>query len=135
MTVDVFKRLQEYVGREYRVDYNCAHLSADVQLDVFNKVVHLPAAAPGGQAGQRRLIRSMQDEMAVRIDVPFPGCAVLLSEPATDGGDLLHIGTVAVRVGEVFVLHNSAKLGSAQFDTLDDLQRMGMRFEGYFAWK
>lgn len=131
MTVDVFKRLQEYVGREYRVGtYDCAHLAADVQADLFGRRVALPGVHPGGVAGQRATINAMRDELAVQISVPVPGCAVLLSE-----GEMLHIGTVALRHGEVLVLHNSAKMGSAQFDTLEDLQRFGMKFEGFFAWR
>ena len=130
MTDDMLSRFQQYVGREYRVDYNCAHLARDVQFDQFAKVVHLPDTQPGGRAGQRRAILSMRDELAARIDVPFPGCAVLLEE-----GGLLHIGSVALRMGEPWILHNSAKLGSAQLKPLADLQRMGMRFEGWYAWK
>lgn len=128
---DVFQRLQAYVGREYCPQtYDCAHLAADVQADLFGRHVGLPGVHPGGHAGQRRLILSMRDELAARIAVPFPGCAVMLAE-----GDLLHIGTVALRFGEPWVLHNSAKLGSAQFQSLADLQRFGMRLEGYYAWK
>ena len=131
MTDDVFQKLQGYVGREYHVGtYDCAHLAADVQADLFGRAVELPGVHPGGQAGQRRAILAMRDELAARIDVPFPGCAVMLEE-----GGLLHIGTVALRFGEPWVLHNSAKLGSAQFKPLADLQRMGMRFEGWYVWK
>lgn len=131
MTVDVFKRLQEYVGREYRVGtYDCAHLAADVQAELFGRDVALPGVHPGGVAGQRAAINAMRDELAVQIQVPIPGCAVLLSE-----GSVLHIGTVALRHDQVLVLHNSAKMGSAQFDPLEDLLRFGMKFEGYYAWK
>lgn len=135
MDQDVFQKLQAYVGREYIPGlYDCAHLARDVQRDQFGREIALPGVHPGGQAGQRRVILEMREELAQRIDVPFPGCAVLLSEP-TDTGELLHIGTVALRFGEPWVLHNSAKLGSAQFKSLADLQRMGLRFEGWFAWK
>lgn len=131
MTDDVFQKLQSYVGREYRVGcYDCAHLAADVQSDLFGRCVELPEDHPGGRAGQRRVILAMRDDLASRIDVPFPGCAVLLEE---DG--MLHIGTVALRFGEPWVLHNSAKLGSAQLKPLADLQRMGLRFEGWYSWR
>ena len=135
MTDDVFKRLQEYVGREYRVDYNCAHLAADVQADLFGRVVSLPGVMPGGSAGQRRMVNEMRDELAMEIAVPFPGCAVILSSRTDDGHEVLHIGTVALRQGEPYVLHNSAHFGSARFERLDSLKRHGMKFCGWFAWK
>lgn len=135
MTEDVFNRLQDYVGRDYRAGvYDCAHLAADVQADLFGRHVGLPGTHPMGTAGQRRVIRQMRDELAVEIAVPVPGCAVLLTEPTADG-ELLHIGTVALRHGEPWVLHNSAKLGSAHLHRLSDLQRFGLRFSGWFAWK
>lgn len=131
----VFKRLQEYVGREYRVDYNCAHLAADVQADLFGRAVALPGAMPGGSAGQRRMVNEMRDELAMEIAVPFPGCAVILSSRSGDGNELLHVGTVALRHGEPYVLHNSAHFGGARFETLDALKRHGMTFKGWYAWK
>jgi hypothetical protein len=135
MTVDVFKRLQDYVGREYHAGtYDCAHLVADVQADLFGRQVAMPGNHPMGTAGQRRLIKAMRDELAMQIEVPYPGCAALLTEQ-TEAGELLHIGTVALRDGEPWVLHNSAKLGSAHLHRLSDLNRWGMSLSGYFAWK
>lgn len=136
MTVDVFKRLQEYVGREYRAGlYDCAHLAADVQRDLFGREIALPAQHPMGTAGQRALINGMRDELAFAIEVPFSGCAALLQEK-TLAGCLLHIGTVALgSADEVWVLHNSAKLGSAHLHRLKDLNRWGMSLLGYFGWK
>lgn len=135
MHVDVFKRLQDYVGREYRVDYNCAHLAADVQADLFGRAVALPGVHPGGVAGQRAAINSMRDELALEISVPFPGCAVMLSSRDDEGREVLHIGTVALRNGDPYVLHNSAHHGSAQFERLENMKRHGMKFKGWFAWK
>lgn len=131
---ECFARVQEYVGREYRVDYNCAHLMRDVQADLFGKSISLPGAMPAGSAGQRRMVNEMRDELAMEIAVPFPGCAVLLSSISSDGHELLHIGTVALRRGEEWILHNSAHFGSARFDRLADLQRLGMKFRGWYAW-
>lgn len=128
-------RLEAYVGRPYVPGtYDCAHLAADVREDLFGRSIDLPSAHPGGTAGQRKVINALRDDLAIRIEVPFPGCAILLSEPTAEG-DLLHIGTVGLRLGEVWVLHNSAKLGSAHLQRLTALHRYGMRFEGYYAWK
>lgn len=136
MDVDVFKRLQEYVGREYLAGvYDCAHLAADVQREVFGREICLPNVHPGGVAGQRRAINAMRDELATEIGVPVPGCAALLSGLSPDGHEVLHIGTVAMRNGTPWVLHNSAHFGSAQFKSLADLKRMGLSLKGWFAWK
>lgn len=136
MADDVFKRLQEYVGREYRAGvYDCAHLAADVQADLFGRRVEMPGTHPMGTAGQRRLICAMRDELALEIAVPFPGCAALLSSQSDDGHEVLHIGTVALRLGEPWILHNSAHFGSAQLRRLSDLNRMGLSLKGWFAWK
>lgn len=135
MAEDVFKRLQGYVGREYRAGaYDCAHLAADVQRDVYGREINLPNTHPMGSAGQRRVIRAMQSELASEIAVPFPGCAALLSERAGEA-ETLHIGTVALRHGEVWILHNSAKMGSACLHRLSDLNRWGMQLKAYFSWK
>lgn len=136
MTDDVFKRLQDYVGREYRVGlYDCAHLVADVQKDLFGREIALPGHHPMGTAGQRKVINAMRDELAVKIEVPFPGCAVLLASFTDDGHEVLHIGTVALRNGEEWVLHNSAHFGSAQFKRLAELTRMGLVWKGWYAWR
>ncbi len=135
MSIDVFKRLQEYVGREYRAGlYDCAHLAADVQRDLFGKEIALPTQHPMGTAGQRALVNGMRDELAIQIVDPVNGCAALLKEQ-TDAGCLLHIGTVALYLDEAWVLHNSAKLGSAHLHRLKDLNRWGMSLSGYFQWK
>ncbi len=136
MEAEFFKRLQEYVGREYRVGvYDCAHLAADVQRDVFGKEINLPSVHPGGAAGQRRAINTMREELASEISVPINGCAVLLAGQSEDGHEVLHIGTVALRNGVPWVLHNSAHFGSAQFKSLPDLKRMGLSLKGWFQWK
>jgi hypothetical protein len=136
MEVDVFKRLQDYVGREYRAGvYDCAHLVADVQADLFGRSISLPSVHPMGSAGQRRVINAMRDELALEIAVPFPGCAALLSGRSNDGHEVLHIGTVALRHGEPWILHNSAHFGSAQLKRLSDLNSMGLSLKGWYAWK
>lgn len=135
MQVDVFKRLQGYVGRPYRAGiYDCAHLAADVQREVFGRTVALPAVHPKGSAGQRREINGLRDEIALKVDARFDGCAALLYAPGVFA-PIWHIGTVADFRGEAWVLHNSAKLGSACLHRLKDLQRWGMSLEGWYAWK
>lgn len=135
MTDDVFKRLQDYVGREYRAGlYDCAHLAADVQRELFGRQIALPGHHPMGNAGQRRVINELRDDLAIKVPVRFDGCAALLFEPGAFA-PTWHIGTVADHRGEPWILHNSEKLGGAHIHRLRDLQRWGMTLEGWYAWR
>lgn len=137
MSEAAFIALQAYVGLEYKLGlFDCADLAAKVQREVFGREISLPASRQRalGAAGQRREIASLRDQLAVRVDVPFTGCAALLTEGGPLGGTW-HIGTVALHRGETWVLHNSHALGSAHLQRLADLQRWGMQLEGYYAWR
>lgn len=132
----VFKRLQSYVGREYRPGvYDCADLAADVQRDLFGRAVALPVRHPSGTAGQRASIFAHRDAVAVKVDVPFTGCAALFHDVNDKGSQVWHIGTVALHRGEVWVLHNSYSLGGAHLHRFADLQAWGMKLDGWYAWK
>lgn len=133
----VWLALQSYVGTPYQPGiFDCADLARLVMQDVFGRSIALPLhrQRPLGVAGQRRAIASLRDEIAIRVDVPFTGCGVLLCETAPPSA-LWHIGVVALRGGETWVLHNSHKLGSAHLHRLSDLHRWGMHLDGYYAWK
>lgn len=132
---------EPYVGTPYIAgEFDCADLCRKVQWEVFGRVIALPEARPrpGGARGQGRAIDSLRDAVAVRLEGPSTGCGVLLWEPDGEAGQdlrLWHVGTVFVHADEVWVLHNSHKLGSAHLQRLDDLLRWGMRLDGYYAWR
>lgn len=135
MDQDVFQKLQAYVGREYIPGlYDCAHLARDVQRDLFGRHIPMPEHHPMGNAGQRRVINELRDDLAIKVPVRFDGCAALLYEPGSFA-PIWHIGTVADHRNEPWILHNSEKLGSAHLHRLSDLQRWGMTLEAYYAWK
>ena len=137
MAEDAIKRMQAYVGTPYLLGrFDCWDLAAQVLREVFGRETVVPdhRDRPLGAAGQRREIVALRDEVAVKVDVPFTGCGALLFEPGMFA-PVWHIGVVALHGGEVWVLHNSEKLGSAHLQRLSDLQRFGMRLEGYYAWK
>lgn len=134
LTEPAIRALERYVGVPYELGaFDCWDLAARVLREVFAVHVALPTdrARPAGAAGQRREIASLREEVATRVDVPFDGCGALFVEQ----GGLWHIGVVALHQGEVWVLHNSAKLGSAHLQRLSDLQRFGLQLEGWYAWK
>lgn len=137
MTQDLIRKLESYVGTPYVLgQFDCMDLARQVLREVFGLDVPLPdhRHRPLGAAGQRREIEAMRDDLAVRIDVPFTGCGALLFEPCKDT-TLWHIGVVALHGGDIWILHNSAKLGSAHLHRLTDLQRWGLHLEGWYAWK
>lgn len=122
---------QAFVGREYVPgEYDCAHLAVDVQRSVFARHVTLPAVHRQGRAGQAVQIKACRDELAQRIDAPQQGCGVLF-----DSGDCWHIGTVFFFKGEPWVLHGSARMGSAALNRLRDLPLRGLKVEGFYLWK
>lgn len=137
MAMDAMLReAQKYVGMGYVVgEFDCADLAVLVQREVFARDVALPATRnrPGGRRSQAREINRWRDALAVPIDAPVTGCAVLLSEP-DDGGRTWHVGTVFMDAHQVWVLHNNFVQGSAALQRLSDLRLWGMRLEGYYQW-
>lgn len=130
-------KAEKYVGLPYlEGEFDCADLAAKVQWEVFGRVVSLPVhrKRPRGALGQAREIHALQGELADRIDQPVTGCGVMTTEP-TDNGQRWHIGTVFVANGEAWVLHNSFLMRCACLQRLADLQRMGARLEGFYAWR
>ena len=127
-----FAQAQAYVGRPYVAgQYDCAHLAADVQREVFGRSVSLPAVHRQGRLGRAAQIRACRDELAVRIPEPAHGCAVLMRR--ADLG--WHIGTVFMRAGVAWVLHGSSRWGSATLNPAGSLQTRGLAIEGFYAWK
>ena len=127
-------RAETYVGTPYVEGvFDCADLAAKVQWEVFGRLIPLPThrKRPAGAMGQAREIRVLQDALAVRIELPETGCGVLMYQP-TEQSMRWHIGTVFVVGIDVWVLHNSSEALGACLHRLADLQRQGMRLEGYY---
>jgi hypothetical protein len=136
--LEIYDRLQRYVGMPYVPDeFDCADLAKLVQAEVFGRSIALPdeRRRPLGTAGQRGMILSMRDQLAAPVAVPFTGCGALFTEENAKGGQEYHIGTVCLYGGQTWILHNSYPLGGVHFHDLAQLQRWGMRLEGFYAWK
>lgn len=134
---ELFTRAQTYVGTLYRVgEFDCADLAAQVQRELFGRVIALPAQRkrPAGARGQAREIARLQADLADRIDLPVDGCGALFHEPDGDS-QLWHIGTMFAHAGDWWVLHNSHKLQSAALHRLSDVKRFGLRLDGFYAWR
>lgn len=137
----MFEQAQRYVGTPYVPgEFDCADLAVRVQRELFGREVALPVHRdrPAGTRGQAREIMRLRDTLADRVNIPADGCGVLLWEPTGEAGHdlrLWHIGTVFLHAGETWVLHNSERIGSAALHRLFDLQRWGMRVDGFYAWR
>ena len=130
MSATLFERAQAYVGTPYvEGECDCADLAVKVQAELFGRAIALPAHHARGRATQAAQINRLAGVLARQIDEPVTGAGVLLS-----GGGLWHIGTVFMHQGDVWVLHNSASMGSAALWQLPMFSRRGMQLEGYYAW-
>lgn len=126
------KLVEPYIGLPYIKDeFDCADFFLRVQKEVFGVDLVLGQKHRQGKAGQRSQIMSACQQYAVRIDAPVHGCAVLLQ--GQDG--YLHIGTVLMEAGVIWVLHNSEALGSVVLTRHRDLSIRGMQTEGFYQWK
>lgn len=141
MAHTIFQRAQVYVGTPYvEGEFVCADLAVQVQRELFGRLVAMPALAQRPSSVTRAdgsSVARLRDALADPVETPDTGHAALFWTPEGDGQDLRrwHVGTVFVHGGEIWVLHNSATLGSAALQRLADLQRWGMRLEGFYAWR
>ena len=130
-----FAKAQAYVGTLYVPGtYDCGHLFLDVQRDVFGRTLHVPVTGghAQGRARQAAQIAAVRDALAVRIDAPAHGCAVLTTSTTDNGHLLWHVGTVFEFGGEAWVLHNSLAMGSAELNPLHSFAWRGLRVEGFY---
>lgn len=133
---EMLRAAERYVGTPYVEGvFDCADLTAQVQLEVFGRQIGLPVhrARPAGAMGQRREIAKWQGELATPIDTPVTGCAVLMFEPGPTA-PIWHVGTVFLQGDDVWVLHNSFTMGGTLLQRLPDMRRQGMRVDGFYAW-
>ncbi len=126
---------QAMVGREYVSGiYDCAHLAVDVQRELFDRTVVLPTEHRQGRAGQAAQIGAHRNALATRVAEPVHGGPVLITGMDESGQTVWHIGTVLLRRGEVWILHNSRALGGVAMNRLRDFSMRGMHVEGFYTW-
>lgn len=129
--------LDRFIGIPYcprRMD--CADLAMLVQRELFGKTVQLAGKRPRPllPAEQDAAIDAHKDLLAVRIEQPQDGDAVLMREP---GAELAgHIGTFFFINYAPHVLHTTAWMqGGSTLHRLQDLSALGLTVEGYYRWK
>ncbi len=129
--------LDRFIGLPYcprRMD--CADLAILVQRELFGKAVLLPGKRPRPlhPAEQDAAIDEYRDQLAVPVEQPQDGDAVLMREPgaATAG----HIGTFFFINYAPHVLHTAAWMqGGSTLHRLQDLSSLGLTVEGFYRWK
>jgi len=138
----LFNLAQRYVGRAYVPGrFDCADLACMVQRELFGRDVAMPSHAQRpasvARAGGSAIAR-LRDQLAEPLAQPATGCAVMFWEPAGDTAHDVrrwHVGTVFMRGAEAWVLHNSRATTGAALQRLADLQRLGLRLDGFYTWK
>lgn len=126
---------QAMVGREYVPGiYDCAHFAVDAQRDLFGRTVVLPTEHRQGRAGQAAQIAAHRNALATPVPEPVHGGAVLITGCDDGGHTVWHIGTVLLRRGEPWVLHNSRAWGCVALSRLRDFAWRGLRIESFYTW-
>jgi len=120
---------ESYVGLPY-AEADCAALVAKVQREVFKNVVAIPHERASTVHGLSDQIIKQQPDVAVLIDKPFEGCAVLMK----GRGRLNHIGVYA-RINNIgYVLHAMRSVKQAVLHKISELPNQGFELEGFYQW-
>lgn len=129
--------LDRFIGLPYcprRMD--CADLAMLVQRELFGKSVQLAGKRPRPlqPAEQDAAIDAYRDQLAVPVERPQDGDAVLMREPGAERAG--HIGTYFFINYAPHVLHTAAWMqGGSTLHRLQDLSSLGLTVEGYYRWK
>lgn len=116
--------------------FDCGHLLVRAQRELFGREVELPLRGPRPTTdlGQAAAIVRCREALGRRVHLPAHGDGVLFTEAAADGTRRWHVGTVLIEHGQRWVLHTRAGHASL-LQRLDDCVRMGLRLEGFYAWR
>lgn len=129
--------LDRFLGLPYcprRMD--CADLAMLVQRELFGKSVFVAGKRPRPlrPEDQDAAIDEFRDELAVRVEHPQDGDAVLMREPGAEHAG--HIGTFFFINYAPHVLHTASWMqGGSTLHRLQDLSAIGLTIEGYYRWK
>lgn len=129
--------LDRFIGLPYcprRMD--CADLAILVQRELFGKTVFLAGKRPRPlqPAEQDAAIDAYLDQLAVPVEQPQDGDAVLMREPGAERAG--HIGTYFFINYAPHVLHTAAWMqGGSTLHRMQDLSALGLTVEGFYRWK
>lgn len=129
--------LDRFIGLPYcprRMD--CADLAILLQRELFGKSVFVAGKRPRPLAPQEQdaAIDEFRDALAVRVQQPQDGDAVLMREPGAERAG--HIGTFFFINWAPHVLHTASWMqGGSTLHRLQDLPALGLAVQGYYRWK
>ena len=129
--------LDRFIGLPYcprRMD--CADLAILLQRELFGKTVFVAGKRPRPLAPQEQdaAIDEFRDALAVRVQQPQDGDAVLMREPGAERAG--HIGTFFFINWAPHVLHTASWMqGGSTLHRLQDLSALGLAIQGYYRWK
>lgn len=120
-----------YVGLPWVLgESDCACLAVRVQREVFGREVGLPTERAADAGAWERTIADLSADYATPVAEPHEGCGVLVRVLGAD----CHIGTATRIGGEWWVLHTLERHG-AMVHRARDFRRLGLRIEGWYAWR
>lgn len=120
-----------YVGLPYVKDeFDCAGLVERVLSEVFGWELNLPKERADDLAGLSAQILSVQKDFALPVDPPAEGDGVLM----VGRGRINHVGVFCEIGGEGYVLHNMRNAGQVCLHRVRELDRYGLRVEGFYRW-
>lgn len=125
---------ERYVGLPYRInEFDCAHLLAQVQLEVFGIDVSLPEERDEGVFA-----------LSAQIDRNITDYLVPIERHEGQDGDVVlmkcknrlnHTGVLAKIDGVDYVLHNLRSIMAVALHKVKDLPRYNIEVEGYYRFK
>lgn len=124
--------IDRFIGLSYDpASFDCADLVAQVQRELFGRVVQMPARRPRGAAGQA-VIGELSKAYAVPTAAPVDGDLVLMFDKGQSRPG--HVGVFFHLAHEGWVLHTTSALGSSWLHRVRELPDYGARIEGYYSW-
>lgn len=130
------RQAEALVGLPYvEGEFDCGHLVVRAARELFGREVVLPLNGPHPLQARDQVaaIAACRRDLARRVWDVAPGDLALMLERMDDGTQQWHLGTVVDVQPEVWLLHTRAG-GASGLHRLADVQRWGLRVEGWYRW-
>ena len=125
---------EEYVGRPYGAERDCADLVREVLRERFGRDVDLPGVHAATVRARDEQMRLASETLADAVDRPQEGDAVLMRAVGRVRGVGHHVGVWCDVGCRGHVLHCMRGIGTCLHD-LARLERAGLELEGFYRWR
>lgn len=118
-------------------EFDCADLARLVQREVFGREIALPGSrdylsksGPDKVAAMAAQLEACKFDVARPVHAPSDGDGALLISRAKTN----HVGLWCLIAGVGWVLHAASTQRQVVLMRVRDMERYGLRIEGYYAW-